>query len=228
MPAPARPDVTPTPVRPVRPAAALPWSAFAALVHRLGDGAGTAAPGGTLVVAVDGFSGAGKTWVAARLAAALGADLVHVDAYVPGWTGLPDGVRRLGRDLVGPWSRGLTGHAQLYDWDAGVPGDRLELPPPPLAVLEGSGIASLAAGSGLAVRVWVHAAPGVRADRLDAREDHLAYLPYRDTWARQEEALARRQETLRRCDVRVLRASTSGVHLAHPPAPPAPTSLADR
>lgn len=205
--------------RAVRPATALPWSAFAALLRRLGERAEVAAPGGALVVAVDGYSGAGKTWVATRLADALGATLLHVDEFVPGWHGLDEGVRALGRDLVGPWSRGEPGHPQVFDWDADALGPRLTLPAPRVAVLEGSGIASLGPGSGLSARVWVHAAPAVRAQRLDGRADRVAYLPHRTTWARQEEALAARRDTPRRCDVRVVRASVAGVQLAGPPNP---------
>ncbi|HEY0186832.1 MAG TPA: hypothetical protein VGC67_05035 [Cellulomonas sp.] len=214
MPTPALPSTLP-----VQPAdALLPWTAFGALVHRLASRAGSTAPGGTLLIAVDGFSGAGKTWLATRLADALGATLLHVDAYVPGWHGLADGIEAIGRDLVRPWSRGRTGRAQSYDWDGERPGPLLTFPPPPLAVLEGCGIASLGAGSGLAARVWVHASPAARARRLDLREDHLDYLPHRTTWARQEEEIAARHDTPRRCDVRVRRAARAGVDLA--PLPP--------
>lgn len=201
-----------------QPAAPLPWPAFAAHVLRLAAHTGTPAPGGTLLIGVDGFSGSGKTWLATRLADALGAPLLHVDAYVPGWHGLAAGVEALGRDLVRPWSQGRTGHPQTFDWDAGRPGPRLTLPPPPLAVLEGCGIAGLGTADGLAARVWVHASPALRARRLDRREDHLAYRPFRAVWARQEEALAARHDSPRRCEVRVRHAGHAGVDLA--PGPP--------
>jgi hypothetical protein len=214
VPTPAPPATAqPAPALP-EPAAPLPWPTFAALVLRLASRAGATAPGGTLVIGVDGFSGSGKTWLATRLADALGAPLLHVDAYVPGWHGLAAGVEALGRDLVRPWSQGRTGHAQTFDWDADRPGPRLTLPPPPLAVLEGCGTAGLGTADGLAARVWVHASPALRARRLDRREDHLAYRPFRAVWARQEEALAARHDSPRRCEVRVRHAGHAGVDLA--------------
>lgn len=228
MPAPALPTTSPTspahPTRPTLPAgptgATLTWPAFAALVRRLALRSGAAGPDGTLVVAVDGFSGAGKTWLSARLAAALRAELVHVDAFVPGWHGLDEGIRAVGRDLVGPWSRGQEARPRLYDWDAASAGRQLALAPPRTAVLEGCGIASLGSTAGLAVRLWVHAPPHLRARRLDGREDRDAYLPHRAAWARQEAELARRHRTPHRCDLRVLRAETTGVQVtAAPPGP---------
>lgn len=216
MPSPAPPTV----VRSTPPPAVLGWPAFAALVHRIARRSGAAAPGGTLVVAVDGFSGAGKTWLSTRLAEALRAELLHVDAFVPGWHGLAAGVRAVGEDLVAPWSQGRAARPLLYDWDAEAPGARPTLPPPPVAVLEGCGIASLGAGSGLAARLWVHAPPHVRDRRLDDREDRDAYLPHRATWARQEADLAERHRTPHRCDLRVLRADAAGVQVsAAPPGP---------
>jgi hypothetical protein len=58
----------------------------------------------------------------------------------------------------------------------------------------------------------------VRGRRLDGREDRLTYLPHRAAWARQEAELARRADTPRRCDLRVVHASTAGVRLAQPTA----------
>gem|GEM_PF-647836 len=201
-------------------AAVLAWPAFAALVHRIALRSGAAAPDGTLVVAVDGYSGSGKTWLSTRLAAALRAELLHVDAFVPGWHALDEGVRTVGRDLVGPWAAGRAARPRPYDWDTATPGPRLTLAPPSLAVLEGCGIASLDPAAGLAARLWVHAAPHLRTRRLDGREDRDAYLPHRATWARQEADLARRHRTPHRCDLRVLRADAAGVRVT--PAPPVP------
>lgn len=222
MPAPALPTSPPTTSSPpgTTGPGVLAWPAFAALVHRIALRSGAVAPDGTLVVAVDGFSGSGKTWLSTRLAAALRAELLHVDAFVPGWHGLDEGVRAVGRDLVGPWAHGREARPRLYDWDTATPGRRLTLAPPAVAVLEGCGIASLDPGAGLAVRLWVHAAPHLRARRLDGREDRDAYLPHRTTWARQETALARRHRTAHRCDLRVLRADAAGVQVS--PAPPGP------
>lgn len=59
-------------------------------IHELADRvrAAPARAGGTRVVAVDGPAGSGKSTFAARLSAALGAPVVHLDDLIPGWTGL--------------------------------------------------------------------------------------------------------------------------------------------
>lgn len=189
----------------------LTWDLFAHRILQLARERAAARP---RLVTVDGYSGAGKTWLADRIAAALDAPVHHVDEYVPGWTGLRRGLDALDHRLLRPWADGRTGHVRLYDWDAGRPGDDLALTPPGLAVLEGSGIASLPHAAGIAVRIWVPASRERREARLAARSDYLDYLPYRQVWAQQEAALVREGRTPSRCDLHVLEADETGVRLA--------------
>lgn len=175
----------------------------------------TAAQGPAVhVVAVDGFSGSGKSWLADRLARALGAPLVHVDELVPGWDALADGIAHVGEHLLHPWSQGRAARVRQYDWHAARPGEWLDLPPEPVVVVEGSGIGAVADRSLLSTLVWVETPAALRDDRLARRSDHELYAPYRQMWAAQERALVERAATPARADVVVLDADETRVQLA--------------
>src|ERR1700722_20134242 len=57
--------------------------------------AGTGTGGGTRIIAIDGWSGSGKTSLAEHLSPALGAPCLHLDDWVPGWNGLGRSVELL-------------------------------------------------------------------------------------------------------------------------------------
>ena len=59
-----------------------------------------------VLIAVDGFSGAGKTTLATELAAALRAhhtvSLFHLEDVYPGWDGLADGIAYFSEQVAAP------------------------------------------------------------------------------------------------------------------------------
>lgn len=148
--------------------------------------AATAPSGGTVVVAVDGRSGSGKTVLATAAAAALGAPVVHLDDVYPGWDGLAQGVALLTADLLEPVSRGAAGSYRRWDWMRSRPGRVVPVPPAPLLVVEGCGALVEPAGRYATVRVWVDAPDDERRRRALAR-DGDTYAPHWDRWADQEE-----------------------------------------
>lgn len=143
-------------------------------------------PGGTVVVAVDGRSGSGKTLLATAVGATLDAPVVHLDDVYPGWDGLAEGVALLTADLLEPVSRGATGSYRRWDWMRSRPGRVVPVPATALLVVEGCGALVDPAGRHASVRVWVDAPDDERRRRALAR-DGETYAPHWDRWAAQEE-----------------------------------------
>lgn len=156
--------------------------------------------GTTVVVAVDGPSGSGKTTYAAALAAALGCQVVPLDALYPGWDGLAAGVDRLAREVLEPIARGEPAAYRRWDWHRGELGDEVEVVGGQVLVVEGCGASAGPAGPYAAVRVWLQADAATRRRRGIAR-DGAAYEPFWERWAAQEEALFATDHTRAHADV---------------------------
>jgi hypothetical protein len=156
---------------------------------------------GAPVVAVDGPSGAGKTTLAGRLAAALGAvPVVHVEDLYPGWDGLDAVVPRLVAGVLAPLAAGRDGRFRRWDWAAGADGEPVTVPAGPLLVVEGAGAAARAAAPYLAFVVWLDGPPAWRRERALAR-DGDTYAPHWERWAAQERVHFAREGTRGRADV---------------------------
>lgn len=141
--------------------------------------------GGTVVVAVDGRSGSGKTLLGTAVAATLGCPVVHLDDVYPGWDGLAAGVALVTDDLLEPLARGETGSYRRWDWMRSRPGRVVPVPRAPVLVLEGCGALVEPAAHHATVRVWVQAPAAERKRRALAR-DGDTYAPHWDRWAAQE------------------------------------------
>src|SRR6478672_10427407 len=84
--------------------------------------------GTTHLVAIDGPSGAGKTTLAARVAAALAAPTVHMDDLYPGWDGLRAATTRLHQWVVEPLQSGRPARYRRWDWDVDAYAEWVQLP----------------------------------------------------------------------------------------------------
>jgi hypothetical protein len=114
--------------------------------------------GGGRLICVDGWTGTGKTTLAAALVHAarregLDVALVHTDDVLLGWGGLPSLGPRLRNGLVGPLASGHTARIRRWDWHADRPGDLLVVAPVDLLVLEGVGASSRRVASRCATAV---------------------------------------------------------------------------
>jgi chloramphenicol 3-O-phosphotransferase len=155
--------------------------------------------GTTHLVAIDGPSGAGKTTLAAQVAAALAAPTVHMDDLYPGWDGLHAATARLWSWVAEPLQSGHPARYRRWDWTAGEYAEWVQLPPSEVIVLEGCGSGALPGGSVLSALVWVEADEAVRKARGLARDP--GYAPFWDRWATQERALYAADRTRERADL---------------------------
>ncbi|PVE95746.1 hypothetical protein [Microbacterium sp. TPD7012] len=141
------------------------------------------------VVLIDGRSGAGKTSLAARLAArwplAGRVQLIALDSLYPGWDGLDAGVDRALEWILRPHGRGYLGTWRRWDWERETEAESHAVDPALGVIVEGSGILTPSTVGLGDVRVWVESGEPARKARALAR-DGETYRPHWDRWAAQE------------------------------------------
>ncbi|MFC9660283.1 uridine kinase [Nocardia sp. NPDC127606] len=120
--------------------------------------------GSTKLVAVDGPGGAGKSTLAAQLAAACAATLLHTDDFAS-WDNQFDWWPQLERQILSPIASGRAGRYQRYDWDARTLAEWHDVAPPVVLILEGVSAARAAVRDRLSLSVWVQTPPEVRLAR---------------------------------------------------------------
>ena len=145
------------------------------------DGEGARAHRAVPVVTIDGYSGSGKSTLAAALARLVnGWQVLHLDAWYPGWDGLEAGgdiARRIAADLRG----GRASSYKAWDWENGTTGATIRVPLVP-TIIEGCG--AIEAEADLAI--WI-ADPGEDERRVRAlARDGQTYAPYWQRWAEQD------------------------------------------
>ena len=142
---------------------------------------------GRPVILLDGGSGAGKTSLAALVAAAWRASrgeelqVVSLDDVYPGWHGLAAGSAAVPQILA---SSG-AGYRR-WDWDTSQPTDWVSVDPHRPVIVEGCGALTLESAPLATCRVWLELDESVRKARALAR-DQGGYDPYWDVWAAQEQ-----------------------------------------
>lgn len=147
--------------------------------------------GDTVLVGIDGFSGAGKTALAQDLGRQDDVAVVSIEEFYRGWAGLEDGPERALAGLVEPLRARRTPRWRAWDWEHDEEGPAADRPPEGrVVVLEGCGAGAAVLRAHEALTVWVDAEPGERERRLRAREDWPLYAPHRATWRAREQVLA--------------------------------------
>lgn len=153
--------------------------------------------GRTVVVAVDGRSGTGKTTYAALLAEGLDAPVIHLDDIYPGWDGLEAAVTSVARDVLEPLAAGGPAAYTRWDWMRDRPGRVVPVPTTPVLIVEGVGAGAAPAGRWASVLLWLTADDVVRKERA-IRRDGEVFARQWDRWAAQEVQLLARDDTQRR------------------------------
>ncbi len=174
-----------------------PWPAAAAGVISAAAGWREAAPG-LLVVAIDGHGGSGKSTIAAAVAAATGAALVHTDDFFQA-AGAPRGVqrplesyyewRRLRAQALEPLRTRCRASFRRFDWDRGSGLDGVvTVDPTDLIVVEGVFSASPELADQVDRAVFVDTPEPERLRRLRGR---VAPEEWDDEWLLAEQAYFR-------------------------------------
>lgn len=166
-------------------------------------GAIRAAParcGRTAVVAIDGRAGAGKSTLAASLAAELAVPVVELDALYGGWDGLEHGIALLAEEVLAPLAASGRAAVPRYDWHAGAWREPEPLASPALLLVEGVGAGSLRAAPYVSLLVWLELDADERLRRALAR-DGRTLSEHWPMWAAQEERYLERERTPERADL---------------------------
>ena len=151
------------------------------------------------LVCIDGPAGSGKTTLAAQLAAASGAPVLHVDDLLEGWEGLP-AVHEQVSPVLASLSAGRQARWRRWDWPTGARAEEHLLSPGPLLVLEGVGAGQRAWTPLTSVLVWVEAPDEVRLRRGLTRDGEQLRAHWQ-RWMVAESALFAAEKTRARADV---------------------------
>ncbi|HEU5271890.1 MAG TPA: hypothetical protein VFU36_18355 [Jatrophihabitans sp.] len=90
------------------------------------------------VVAIDGGAGAGKSSLAATVAAAVpDATVLHLDDLLDGWAGQFGYRERLHAEVLAPLATGRPGGYRRYDWKAGRFAEQVTVPVSRYLLVEG-------------------------------------------------------------------------------------------
>ena len=156
--------------------------------------------GQTVVIAIDGPSGAGKTQLARALAPELSATILHLDDIYQGWHGLAAAPAVVVGEVLEPISRGSAGRTPRWEWGADAPGADLVVPAGGVLLLDGCGSGSRAVRPFLSHLLWLDGPEDVRRERAFARDGDL-YRQWWDVWAAQERELFGAEQTRAAADI---------------------------
>jgi uridine kinase len=158
-------------------------------------------PGRTAWVGIDGYGTAGKTSLAAAIAAAVpSAVVVHVDDFSGHWVVEWDW-DRFHAQVVRPLLSGRAARYQRWDWHRVRGGDWAEVRPGGVVVVEGVSSTRREVEVPWDLTVWVEAPRAVRLARARER-DGAALLPrWLQDWMPSEDAYVARERPAERVDL---------------------------
>ncbi|HEX3908714.1 MAG TPA: aminodeoxychorismate synthase [Mycobacteriales bacterium] len=159
-----------------------------------------ALPGGIRLVAVDGCGGAGKSTLAARLAADLdGAPILRTDDFAS-WDNSLDWWPRMLVEAIQPLANGAAARFQRYDWEASRLGGEVVVEPAPVVIIEGVSASRVEWAHMLSFAIWVETPRDVRL-RRGLQRDGAAALPLWEQWMADEADYVARDRPDVRADV---------------------------
>jgi uridine kinase len=162
--------------------------------------------GETRLVAVDGPSGAGKTWFAGRLGAAVDAQVVHTDDLLDGWDDQFTFWHRLEEQVLRPLRAGRPGGFRRYDWLLGGFGDEvIRIEPADVIIIEGVSAARAAIRPELSLAVFLTAPGDLCVERVVTRDGghDVAFAAYFERWRLAEQRHFTNDDTAAHADVLV-------------------------
>ncbi len=151
------------------------------------------------LICVDGPAGSGKTTLAQEIAALTGAEVVHTDELLEGWSGLADLAATIDA-MLRPVAAGRTGSWRRWDWHADGWAEEHAVEPAPLLVVEGVGSGAPPVADLITVLAWVEAPVDLRLAR-GLERDGEAMAPHWRRWMVEEDALHAADGTRDRADV---------------------------
>ena len=165
----------------------------------------------SVLLAIDGPCGGGKSSLAALLAELFPCRVLHMDDYYlpperrsPGWERTPCGnmdLERFLQEALLPASRGETIACRPYSCQRGQLAEARVLPAAPLTVVEGSYSQHPLLAPPYDLKIFLYCRPGEQLARLKRREG-TGLEAYRQRWIPLEEAYYRTFGIESRCDLR--------------------------
>lgn len=138
------------------------------------------------LVAVDGHAGAGKSTLAARLAAeAGGPPVLHTDDLATHEEPF-DWVERLTAEVLAPFREGRDARHRVYDWTARRFAGERDIPAAPVVLLEGVGSGRRSLRPYLALTLWLEVDPATARQR-GVRRDGPALEHFWTGWSAAED-----------------------------------------
>ena len=168
---------------------------LAAHVRRLRDGTPR-----TVLVAIDGEGGAGKSTLASLLAATLGgATVVCLDDFarptVPGWDR-----QRMIRQVLDPLRTGRPGRYQRWDWATDAGAEWHDVPTGGVVIVEGVSATRQDLSDRWDLTVWVSTPRDLRLERGLARDGDAMRRQWLDVWMPEEDAYVAGERPAERAD----------------------------
>lgn len=153
----------------------------------------------TVIVAIDGCGGAGKSTLAAELSADFDAAVVHTDDFAS-WDDPLDWWPRVRDEVLVPLGAGRPARFQRYDWDARALTEVVEIAPGGVVIIEGVSASRRAFRPWLAASIWVEAPRELRLRRGLARDGDSARAHWEE-WMAAEDAWIDSESPIEACDV---------------------------
>lgn len=158
----------------------------------------------TLLVAIDGEGGAGKSTLAASLAVDLGAATVLcLDDFarpsVPGWD-----MPRMISQVLDPLRDGRAGRYQRWDWATDEGAEWHDVPTGGVVIVEGVSSTREELSDRWDLTVWVSTPRAVRLERGLARDGAAMRRRWLEVWMPEEDAYVVAQRPAERVDLLVM------------------------
>ena len=154
----------------------------------------------TRIVAIDGLGGSGKSSFARHLARALGdAPIVQTDDFAT-WDNPIDWWPQLLERVLVPFSRGEPARYERSHWGGERNGERVEIEPAELLILEGVTASREAFAPYVTYSIWVEAPAELRLRRGLDRDGPEALEQWR-AWMAEEDEYVEREKPDERADL---------------------------